>query len=151
MITNKRNFFSGLILLVIPLLGFPLSLKFFFIFVIAGILIVSSAKMVIPKNFPKQFSRKQYFKERIDDVQGEKPVESVHAVIVEKPMVHTVVNSVAIEQSHSPMHPHHVTHAKPIKEKVVSHKKIDKEVVPLVPVKKTRTRKSKGTDSIPLQ
>lgn len=52
MITNKRNFFLGLFIFIIPFLGLPLWWKFALIVLSALSLMAFSLKFELPKGFP---------------------------------------------------------------------------------------------------
>ncbi len=53
MITNSRTLYLGIFLLIIPLLGFPLSWKFGLVIVVALVLIALSIKVDIKIDLPK--------------------------------------------------------------------------------------------------
>lgn len=60
MIKNKRTFFIGIFIFLIPFLGFPSSWKTFFTIVAGLFLAVSSLKITLPKrNVVKKVRRKE--------------------------------------------------------------------------------------------
>lgn len=139
MITHKKMFMCGVLLLLMPILGFPIFWKFFLVYVLASILILSSVDISIPRDLPEQFSKNNFFKKGYhtdsssiheEDSAIHTIQQKVHAVPELKEIVHEHSAPVSLSKKHTHTHAHTAKTPEPTKPK-------------------TRTRKAKNTDIVP--